>query len=66
MKSIALQTPATAAKPTASSLQQLVARVRVGLARIADAPTEVSETERLVREAQQLRAAFLRGSARDE
>ena len=58
MKTIVLQMPA---EPLDSSLRRLVVNMRVSLARAAESPMEISETERLVREAQELRAAFVRG-----
>ena len=60
MKTIALEMPA---EPLDSTMRRLVVRMRVSLARAAESPMEISETERLVQEAHQLRAAFLRGAA---
>ena len=60
MKTIVLQMPA---EPLDSSLRRLVVSMRVSLARAAESPMEISETERFVRDAHELRAAFLRGPA---
>ena len=70
MKSIALGLPVDAVRlhpvRVESPLRRLVAHVRLGLARAAaDGPLELSDTERLVRDAQSLRAAFLRGAKQD-
>jgi hypothetical protein len=59
LKTIVLQMPA---EPLDSSLRNLVVRMRVSLARAAESPMEISDTERLVREAHELRTAFLRGA----
>ena len=46
-----------------AGIRRLVANLRVTLARTAEDP-QVADTERLVREAQALRAAFLQGPAK--
>jgi hypothetical protein len=66
VKTIALQMPEAAAPldamPLESSLNRLVTRLRDALARAGEGAMQLSDTERLVRDAQALRAAFLRGS----
>lgn len=68
MKTIALQMPEAAAPfkavPLESSLKRLVTGLRATLARAGEGAMRVSETERLVRDAQERRAAFLRGPRR--
>jgi hypothetical protein len=63
VKTIVLQMPAQAAVADRmdSGVRRLVNRLRVSLARASEAPMELSDTERVVREAEALRAAFLRG-----
>jgi hypothetical protein len=64
VKTIALEMPADSAVVVDrmdSGLRRLVTQLRVSLARASQAPMELSETERVVREAEALRAAFLRG-----
>jgi len=68
VKTIALQMPDSVAPLETvrldSSLKRLVARVRETLAHAEGGAMQISDTERAVRDAQALRAAFLRGSRR--
>ena len=68
MKTIALQMPEAVAPldavPLKSGLKRLVTRGREALARVEGGEMRISDTERLVRDAHVLRAAFLRSSHR--
>ena len=67
MKAAAIQLTDTVAPldvaPLETGMKRLAARLRESIARAAvEEPLELSDTERLVRDAQSLRAAFLRGT----
>jgi hypothetical protein len=67
MKTAALHLPAAnpSVEPFESHVGRLIASLQRSLRDVAGAPMELSETERIVRNAEALRAAFLGASARD-